>query len=170
VALERAIGAHWIVRVILAAALLSLVKCFNGNFVAASRLLFALGRRGLVDARLARVHPVRQTPAAAVIWVGVATAICMLLGQAILVPISEVGAMASGLGWAAACAAFLCMRPGTGARIVAVIGMLVGVLFAAMKVLPGIPGHFDRYEWLALVAWCGLGVTLHLAERNRAVV
>lgn len=168
VALERAIGAHWIVRVILAAALLSLVKCFNGNFVAASRLLFALGRRGLVDARLARVHAVRQTPAAAVIWVGIATVICMLLGQAILVPISEVGAMASGLGWAAACAAFLCMRPGAGARIVAVIGLFVGVLFAAMKVLPGIPGHFDRYEWLALGSWCVLGVALHAVERRSA--
>ena len=34
---------------ILAAALLSLFKVFNGNFVAASRLLFAMGRRGLVD-------------------------------------------------------------------------------------------------------------------------
>jgi len=153
--------------VILAAALLSLVKCFNGNFVAASRLLFAQGRRGLVDARLGRVDAVHQTPAAAVIWVGIATAICMLLGQAILVPISEVGAMASGLGWAAACAAFLCMRPGAGARIVAVIGLLVGVLFVAMKVLPGIPGHFDRYEWLALGTWCVIGAALHWVERSR---
>ena len=36
------------------AALLSLFKVFNGNFVAASRLLFAMGRRGLVDPRLGR--------------------------------------------------------------------------------------------------------------------
>jgi len=50
---ERAIGSHWIVSVILAAALLSLLKCFNGNFVAASRLLFAMGRRGLIDERVA---------------------------------------------------------------------------------------------------------------------
>src|SRR5579864_996610 len=45
VAFQRAVGSRWIVNIILAAALLSLFKCFNGNFVAASRLLFALGRR-----------------------------------------------------------------------------------------------------------------------------
>src|ERR1700704_694893 len=41
VAFQHAIGSRWIVRLILASALLSLFKVFNGNFVAASRLLFA---------------------------------------------------------------------------------------------------------------------------------
>ena len=54
VAFQQAVGSHgfggkWIVNIILAAALLSLVKCFNGNFIAASRLVFALGRRGMVN-------------------------------------------------------------------------------------------------------------------------
>ncbi len=44
VAFERAVGSRWIVSVILAAALLSLFKVFNGNLLAASRLLFAMGR------------------------------------------------------------------------------------------------------------------------------
>ena len=67
VAFEHAVGSRWIVNLILAAALLSLFKVFNGNFVAASRLVFALGRRGLVDSRLATVHPVNHTPSTAVI-------------------------------------------------------------------------------------------------------
>jgi len=46
VAFERAIGSRWIVSVILASALLSLLKVFNGNFVGASHLLFAMGRPG----------------------------------------------------------------------------------------------------------------------------
>ena len=170
VALERAIGSHWIVRVILAAALLSLVKCFNGNFVAASRILFALGRRWLIDGRLAWVHPARQTPAAAVICVGIVTAICMLLGQAILVPISEVGSVASALGWAATCAAFFAMRPSSKARTLAVIGLVVCFIFTAMKVVPIVPGHFDRYEWLALAVWCVIGVSMHLARRGKVGV
>src|ERR1019366_8364624 len=52
IAFQRAVGSSWIVNVILVAALLSLVKCFNGNFVAASRLLFALGRRGFIEPRV----------------------------------------------------------------------------------------------------------------------
>src|SRR5262249_17961664 len=67
VALERALGARWIVDVVLVSALLSLVKVYNGNFVAASRMLFALGRRGLVSARLGQVHPENRTPYVAVV-------------------------------------------------------------------------------------------------------
>jgi basic amino acid/polyamine antiporter, APA family len=104
VAFEHAVGSRWIVSVILSAALLSLFKVFNGNFVAASRILFAMGRRGLVDGRLGSVHPRNQTPAAAVASLGVATASCMFLGTAILVPISEVGSVACATGWFAVCA------------------------------------------------------------------
>ena len=97
---------------ILAAALLSLLKVFNGNLVAASRLLFAMGRRGLLDVRVATVHPHKSD---SVVRGGqrraVATAACMFLGDAILVPISEVGSVASAAGWLAACAAYYQMGP-----------------------------------------------------------
>src|SRR5580700_10032632 len=109
VAFQHAVGSRWIVNLILAAALLSLFKCFNGNFVAASRLLFALGRRGLVGARAGQIHPQHQTPSTAVLCIGLATAACMLLGDAILVPITEVGSVACAIGWAATCAAYLSM-------------------------------------------------------------
>ena len=157
VAFEHAVGSRWIVSVILAAALLSLFKVFNGNLVAASRLVFAMGRRGLVDARVAQVHPRNQTPSVAVICVGVATAACMFLGDAILVPISEVGSLASAAGWLAACAAYYQMAPSPRQRLVAAVGALVGLLMILMKVVPFVPGHFSVYEWLALGIWMALG-------------
>jgi len=43
VAFERALGTQWPVRVILAMAFLGLFQCFNGNFVASSRLLSLTG-------------------------------------------------------------------------------------------------------------------------------
>ena len=160
VAFEQAMGSRWIVSIILASALLSLFKVFNGNFVAASRLLFAMGRRGLVDTRLGAVHPVNLTPAAAVLWVGVATGLCMFLGSAILVPISEVGSMASATGWFAACGAYLCMRPGRFESAVAWLGLLVALAMALMKILFFVPGHFGGWEWLALGLWVGLGILM----------
>jgi APA family basic amino acid/polyamine antiporter len=167
VAFERAVGSRWIVSVILAAALLSLFKVFNGNLVAASRLLFAMGRRGLVDGRVAQVHPRNQTPSVAVVCVGLGTAICMFLGDAILVPITEVGSVASAAGWLAACAAYYRMGPAPRERFVAVVGVTVGLLMILMKVVPGVPGHFNGYEWLALAVWSVLG--LGLGWRERAV-
>ena len=167
VAFQRAVGSRWIVNVILVAALLSLFKCFNGNFVAASRLLFALGRRGLVDERAGRIHPQHQTPSAAVLCIGLATAACMLLGDAILVPVTEVGSVACAIGWAATCAAYLFMGgagtlPGHSRLsaiewLVASFGLLVAIAMMLMKVVPAIPGHFTVYEWLALGIWILLG-------------
>jgi basic amino acid/polyamine antiporter, APA family len=175
VAFQRAVGSRWIVNVILAAALLSLFKCFNGNFVAASRLLFALGRRGLVDRHVGRVHPQHQTPSAAVLCIGLATAVCMLLGDAILVPITEVGSVACAIGWAATCAAYLYMgRTGTLPGkvklsaiewLVAGLGLLVAVAMMLMKVVSAIPGHFTMYEWIALGVWILLGVISHRRKR-----
>jgi basic amino acid/polyamine antiporter, APA family len=173
---QRAVGSRWIVNVILAAALLSLFKCFNGNFVAASRLLFALGRRGLVDARAGQIHPEHQTPSAAVLCVGLATATCMLLGDAILVPITEVGSVACAIGWAATCAAYLFMgyrgklpdasNLTTIEWFAAGLGLLVAIAMFLMKVIPAIPGHFTAYEWLALGIWITLGVISHRRAPN----
>ena len=53
VAFERAFGSRALVQLIMFAVLLSLLKIFNGNFLTSTRLLFAMGRRGLLDARLA---------------------------------------------------------------------------------------------------------------------
>jgi len=171
VAFQHAVGSRWIVNVILAAALLSLFKCFNGNFVAASRLLFALGRRNLVDARAGRIHPQHQTPSAAVLCVGLATAVCMLLGDAILVPVTEVGSVACAIGWAATCAAYISMGrsgilPGqlklsAVEWSVAGFGLLVAIAMLLMKVVPAMPGHFTVYEWLALGVWIALGAISH---------
>jgi basic amino acid/polyamine antiporter, APA family len=165
IAFEHAVGSHWIVSIILASALLSLLKVFNGNFVASSRLLFAMGRRHLVDSRLARVHAVNQTPAVAVLWVGTATGACMFLGDAILVPVSEVGSVASAAGWLAACAAYYTMRPSPRDRFIAAVGVAVGLLMILMKVVPFVPGHFSGYEWLAFAIWVAVGIGLGLREK-----
>ena len=163
---HRAVGSRWIVNVILAAALLSLLKCFNGNFVAASRMFFAMGRRGLIQASVAQIHPRYFTPSVAVLCVGVATAVCMFLGDAILIPITEVGSVACAVGWSATCAACLVLARQRSAKVTlsflergaAVLGLAVGIAMILMKLLPVVPGHFSGYEWLAMGAWIGLGI------------
>ena len=170
---SRGFGSRWIVNIILAAALLSLFKCFNGNFVAASRLVFALGRRGMVAARAGTVHPQYQTPSTAVLCVGIATAVCMSMGDAILVPITEVGSVACAIGWSAACAAYLALGKGSkpgprfslGDRAIAAFGLLVGIAMAMMKLVPLVPGHFSVYEWIALGVWITVGA---ISYRKRA--
>src|SRR5207253_7833727 len=98
-------------QLILFGAFLSLLKIFNGNFVAATRMLYAMGRRDLVHPALGRVHAVFGTPVVAIALMAVLTIGAAMFGDAILVPITEVGSLAVGAAWPSACAAYGVRRP-----------------------------------------------------------
>jgi basic amino acid/polyamine antiporter, APA family len=164
VAFERALHQHWIVDLLMASALVAVLRTFNGNMVASSRMLFAMGRRNMLDHRMGYVHPRNQTPSVAVIVVGIGTSFAVFLGQAALVPILEVGAVAAAIGWMAACASYSCMKPALAGRAAAVFGLLVTVLMVLVKVVPIIPGHFTRYEWVAVAIWAVIGAVVRVRE------
>ena len=156
-ALRQAIGASWIVNLVLASALLSLMKIFNANFLASTRLLFAMGRRQVIDTRFGKLHAVHQTPWVATLALGAFTAAGVCLGSAILVPITEVGSMASACGWLSACAAYFVIERAPKQRALAVTGALVSLALIGMKVFWFVPGHFSAWEWITLLMWIGLG-------------
>jgi APA family basic amino acid/polyamine antiporter len=167
VAFERALHAHWIVGLIMGSALVALVQAFNANLIASSRVLFAMARRNLIVPRLDYVHPVTQAPSLAIAVIGTATILTMFLGEAGLVPILEVGAVSSAMGWMAACVAFFCMKPHWAGRLASVFGILVTGLMVLAKILPFVPGHFTGYEWLALGIWAGLGILISMPRRSQ---
>lgn len=160
IAFERALHARWIVHLIMGAAFIALLKALNGNVVVSSRMLFAMGRRNLLDPRLGRVHAINQTPAVAVLGVGVATAIAVMLGEALLVPVLEVGAVGCAVGWMSACASYYCMKPSFLGRAAAIFGFLLTSLMVLAKAVPFVPGHFNRSEWIALGIYGLLGYLL----------
>jgi APA family basic amino acid/polyamine antiporter len=166
IAFEQALGAHWPVRVILVMAMFGLFQCFNGNFVASSRLLFAFGRRGTIDPRFGAVHEKFLTPSVAVIGITAATLVGLLLGDALLVPVTEVGSMASAFGWLLTCLSFWLVEKRVSMRVVASLGIAVSLLLCLMKLLPAFPGHFSLAEWIALGIWIAMGFGL----RRRAAV
>src|SRR6266851_4414344 len=160
IAFEQAMGAQWPVRLIVIMALFGLLQCFNGNFVASSRLLFAYGRRRTIDPRFGMVPDKFLTRSVAILWIAAGTLAGLLLGDALLVPVTEVGSMASALGWFAACLSFWIVEKRVSMRVVTGLGMAVSLLLFLMKVLPGVPGHFSPAEWSAFGIWVGLGFLL----------
>jgi amino acid transporter len=155
-------GTQWAVRLIMVAAVFGLLQCFNGNFVAASRMLFSFGRKGTIPTAFGTIHARFQTPAVAIIGVTVATICGLLLGDALLVPVTEVGSMAAASGWLATCVSFLVIERRLGARAIAALGAIVALLLVAMKIVPSFPGHFSRHEWIALAVWLVIGATLRI--------
>jgi len=160
IAFEQGLGARWPVRLILTMALFGLFQCFNGNFAASTRLLFAYGRRGTIYPRFGTVHKRFLTPSVAVVGITVGTLVGLFLGDALLVPVTEVGSMASALGWFAACLSFWFLEKRVPVRIVTGMGIAVSLLLILMKVLPAFPGHFSPAEWTAFGIWVALGFVL----------
>jgi len=158
VAFERAFGSPVIAQLILFGAVLSLLKIFNGNFVASTRMMYAIGRRNLVHRSLGRVHPVSRTPVVAIVLVGLVTGAASFFGDASLVPISEVGSLAVGVGWLSTCAAYLATRETHEPFAMAGLGALVSVSIVLMKVVPGVPGSFSHAEWISFAAWSAVGL------------
>jgi APA family basic amino acid/polyamine antiporter len=173
IAFEHGLGAHWVVRLIFAMAMFGLLQCFNGNFVASTRMIFAFGRNGSIPEMFSRVHPQFQTPSNSVLIVGAGTLVALFLGDSLLVPVTEVGSAASALGWLAACVStVLVLRnhvlPSTRLRIIAIFGSIAAFALVAMKVLPFVPGHFTEAEYIALVIWLLLGLVLWRRKRIAA--
>jgi amino acid transporter len=160
IAFEQALGVRWPVRLILVMALFGLFQCFNGNFLASSRLLFAFGRRRTIPPRFGEIHEKFLTPSVAVLGITAATLTGVLLGDALLVPVTEVGSMASALGWFATCLSFWIVEKRLSMRFVTSLGILVSLLLFLMKVLPVFPGHFSPAEWTAFGIWLAFGAML----------
>jgi amino acid transporter len=172
VAFDRAFGSPVIGNVILLGAILSLFKVWNGCFVAATRLVYGMARRDLLREGLGQVHERYLTPNAAIAFVSVLTVVGALLGDAALVPISELGALAIAVGWLMACVSYLkgsswdVTRPTQAAIVIAGLGALVALGMVLMKVLPFVPGHLTWPELACLVAWMALGLALRPSRKG----
>jgi len=148
-------------------------------------MLYAIGRRNLVHPALGHVHPTTGTPVVAIGLMGALTAAAAMFGDAILVPVTEVGSLAVGVGWMSACAAYIgrwrrdhareaAARPGTyksegyltESPLVACLGVAVALAIVLMKFVPGVPGSFTRAEWIAFAAWSAFGLLFWLARRR----
>src|SRR6516162_7625427 len=128
----------------------------------ATAIAFEQGAHSVAIARVfAKVQPTYQTPTAAILAVSVATLAGLLLGDALLVPVTEVGSMAPAFGWLATCLSFYMVERSVLLRLTAGLGMAVSLLLVLMKLLPIFPGHFSLAEWIALGIWLAIGLLLH---------
>jgi amino acid transporter len=170
-AFQEAFQSDWLVKALVAVAIVSLVKVLNGCFLAATRQVFVLSRAGLLHPGLAAVHPRSMTPTRAVLVVGILTAGGCLLGRSVLVPISEVGSLAYVVGWMATCWAYCHpkWRKGGWQLGVGLVGATVATGLLSLKFTPGIPGVLSKWEFASLGGWVVLGLLLYSSTSVKRV-
>jgi len=165
-ALHSDIGA----RAVLLAGLVGLLATWNALFIAASRLLYALARAGMIRHELAYVGRRSGVPTVSVAGVGLLSGAGILLGRSALLPIISVDAGCFMLIYAVVACAVIRMRrlqpdhhrpyrmPGgaitaTGAFVAALCLFIESMYLAWEARLDPIP-----IEWEILLGWLALGL------------
>ncbi|HJT72161.1 MAG TPA: APC family permease [Terriglobales bacterium] len=170
-------------KLVLMSALLGLVGTWNAVFIAASRVLFALGRAKIIHPPFGVTHPARKTPTRAIVFVGLLGSCGVLLGRNAIAPIVNVGATCFGLVFFLTCFGVIKMRrnqprrerpfrvPG-GILSAGTASVVSGLMFLVSLYEPyRASNRTFPLEWKIVLGWAILGVLFWtVANRGRKSV
>jgi APA family basic amino acid/polyamine antiporter len=166
-AFQVAFGYAWAAKLVLFGAFLGLVTSFNGFFIAATRIIFAGGRGGLMPKWFGEINEKHQTPKNAILFVGSITVISPFIGKSSILPMVNVGSLAFISGWFITCLS--CLRLRTTApdmnrpfkvkrKIFLYLGALVAALLIIFMIFPGSSAQLRwPQEYIIFAVWLLLG-------------
>ena len=182
-AFRIAFGSEWMARVVLVAGLCGIVTVGNGASIAASRLLFALGRARMVSPGFTELHPGYGSPVKAIYFVTTFGVLGAFLGKAGIAPIVNVGSAAACLAYFFTSLAVWRLRSiepehsrpyrlplGSVISLLASVGSLF-LLWSALRQHWIDAGGGFPLEWAVIIVWALLGAALwNRAGAARAVL
>lgn len=178
-AFRRGLGSPILGNVVLISALLGVLTTWNAIFVAAARILFALGRAQIIHPAFGSVYPRYGSPAFATLFMVVLGGAGVFLGRSGISPIVNMSATCMALGFTITCLALIKLRrdKSTGHRPYKVPGgmvtVIVAALAAALMLLFSIyepyaaAGSVFSLEWGVLTVWTIVGIVIWIRSRPR---
>lgn len=142
----------------------------NSFFGASTRLMLALGRKGMLPESFAEIDPNSGVPKKAVVVMGALTLIGPFLGNNMLIPLTSVASL--GFVFACTMAGLACWklrktepdlpRPYTvnGGMFGIGAAILAGALIIALMVVPMSPAALKPIEWAITIAWIAIGFVI----------
>ena len=172
---EAAFGFIWAAKLVIFTALLGLVTTLNGMYVASSRLLFSLGRGGMLPRWFAGVHPLYHTPKNALLFVGGISLIGPFIGKFALTPIVNSSSFVFTIALTITSAAAIRLRytaptlerPYRAPTGLLYFGLLVSIILLLLMVLPQSPGQLGNLEFIVVAVWMFLGVIAYFWSQRR---
>lgn len=170
-----AFGYEWVAKLVLFTALLGLITTLNGMYIAASRLIFSLGRGGLLPHWFAEVHATHHTPKNALLFVGAVSLIGPFVGKAAMGPIVN----SSSLGFTSAlvvtCLAAIrlrhsapdLIRPYKVNKAYLYAGALISSTLVLLMILPQSSGQLAPNEFMIIGIWMIFGIAAYLLRMSK---
>lgn len=151
-----------------------------GFLTATSRLLYSMARDGYIPSMFAKLHQQYGTPASAIVFCLVVSAVGPWLGRTALgwfVDMSAIGG-AIGFGYATA-SCFVTIwrrrvqglenRPRMALRMSALLGTAFSLGFVALLLIPGMPGCLNVQSYVMLVVWIVLGILFFVLHGKKRI-
>ncbi len=171
-------GGAWAGKLLVVGGVAGILTSWNAFLIGGSRALYALARAGQVPAVFATLHPRFRTPVYAVVLTGGLAVIAPLFGRPAMVWLVNAGGLGIITAYVIVALSFLVLRrnePGmerpyrvTNGRFVGMVALVLS-LGIAMLYLPWSPAALAwPQEWGIVIAWCALGVVLHLGRGANA--
>ena len=150
----------------------------NSFFGSTSRIMLAMGRKGQLPEKFAQVDPETGCPVTASKIMAVLTLVGPLLGGKMLVPLTNISALAFIFAYTMAALACLKMRTSEpelkrpykvpGGKFGIALGVIAGFLLIGLMVVPFSPASLSMQEWIILLSWLLLGAVLHYFRHRKA--
>jgi amino acid transporter len=176
-AFQAAFGYAWATKLVILAAFFGLVTTLNAFFIGATRLLFAMGRGGLVSSWLGEVDKRNQIPKNSILLVGLITLVGPFIGKSSIAPIVNVGSLAFISGWFVTCLSSVrlrrtapdMMRPyRVRHEATLYLGTIIAGILIILMIFPGSSAQLRwPLEYAIFAAWMIFGYLAYSLRRAK---
>ena len=150
----------------------------NSFYGATSRIMLAMGRKGQLPESFAQVDEKSGAPKLACVVLAVITVVGPFLGKNMLIPLTNVSALA--FIFSCTMVSFACLRMRftepdlprpykvPGGKFGIVLACLAGCIIIGLLVLPFSPASLNLVEWAIVIGWLVVGLVLMAVTKARA--
>ena len=151
----------------------------NGFFASSSRVLFVMGKAGMIPRKFGELNSNYKTPVTGILFVAAICLITPWFGRSALIWIVDMTSVGIGIAYFYTC--FCAYKVASQGQVfgmhdavntsrrqawLALLGCSFSVIFLLLLLLPGSPGQLSAPSFVALVLWLVLGSIFYLLRRK----
>ncbi|MES1941270.1 amino acid permease-associated protein [Salinisphaera sp. T5B8] len=175
-AMAAAFSSAWAGKLMVLAGMAGIITSWNAFYIGGSRAIYALAKADMLPRVFGELHPRYNTPANAILLIGVVTSLAPFLGRSAMVWLVDAGGLGIVLAYLFVAASFLVLRyrePDMPRPFVVPAGKVVGIVAIVLSIalvvlyLPGSPSALLPVEWLIFGVWMLGGAAMYVWARVR---
>ncbi|WP_353161421.1 APC family permease [Salinisphaera shabanensis] len=175
-AMQAAFSSAWAGKLMVLAGMAGIITSWNAFYIGGSRAIYALANADMLPRMFAKLHPRYNTPANAILLIGVVTSLAPFLGRSAMVWLVDAGGLGIVLAYLFVAASFVVLRyrePDMPRPFIVPAGKVVGIVAIVLSIalvvlyLPGSPSALLPVEWLIFGVWMLGGGAMYVWARVR---